>query len=195
MLRRSKRNQPAAVVGSEGFAQLYERTSTTIFSYFMRRLFEPEIALDLTAEVYAQALLARRRFRGTTAEEATHWLYGIARNQLLTYIRRGSTELKAVARLGIELPTIDAEDYERALDIADASALRSSLGEALSELSPEQQQAVWLRVVEELEYAEVADRLAISADAARARVHRGLRALAGHFTQATELEDLAHEGS
>lgn len=183
------------MLGSEEFSGFYKRTSTAVFAYFMRRLYEPEIALDLTAEVYAQALLSRRRFRGRSPEDATSWCFGIARNQLLTFIRRGRTERKAVSRLGVEVPAIGEEDYARALEIADASGFRSSLREALNELSPEQRQAVWLRVVDELEYAEVADRLAISTDAARARVHRGLRALAGHLVQITEREELAHERS
>jgi RNA polymerase sigma factor (sigma-70 family) len=50
---------------------------------------------------------------------------------------------------------------------------------ALAELGPEQREAVRLRVVDELGYPAIADRLGISEQAARARVSRGVRALAG----------------
>ena len=49
---------------------------------------------------------------------------------------------------------------------------------ALAELGPEQREAVRLRVVDELGYPAVAARLGVSEQTARARVSRGLRALA-----------------
>jgi RNA polymerase sigma factor (sigma-70 family) len=49
---------------------------------------------------------------------------------------------------------------------------------ALETLAPEQREALRLRVVMELGYPAVAARLGISQQAARARVSRGLRALA-----------------
>jgi RNA polymerase sigma-70 factor (ECF subfamily) len=48
----------------------------------------------------------------------------------------------------------------------------------LETLAPDQREALRLRVVLELDYASVAERLGISQQAARARVSRGLRALA-----------------
>ena len=57
---------------------------------------------------------------------------------------------------------------------------RAALGRqgALAELGPEQREAVRLRVVDELGYPAVAARLGVSEQTARARVSRGLRALA-----------------
>jgi len=46
-------------------------------------------------------------------------------------------------------------------------------------LPAEQREALQLRVVDELDYPTVADRLGVSEVAARARVSRALRALAG----------------
>jgi RNA polymerase sigma factor (sigma-70 family) len=57
--------------------------------------------------------------------------------------------------------------------------LRLMVLAALETLVPEQREALRLRVVLELDYAAVAERLGISQQAARARVSRGLRALAG----------------
>jgi RNA polymerase sigma-70 factor (ECF subfamily) len=49
---------------------------------------------------------------------------------------------------------------------------------ALADLGAEQREAVRLRAVDELGYPAIARRLGISEQAARARVSRGLRALA-----------------
>ena len=56
--------------------------------------------------------------------------------------------------------------------------MRRELSAALASLSDPVRSAVQLRIVEELPYAEVARSLRISEPAARARVSRGLAALA-----------------
>jgi DNA-directed RNA polymerase specialized sigma24 family protein len=57
------------------------------------------------------------------------------------------------------------------------------VADRLARLSPEQRNALRMRVVEELEYPEVARRLQASEEAARARVSRGLRQLAAELDQ------------
>jgi RNA polymerase sigma-70 factor (ECF subfamily) len=72
--------------------------------FLARRTADPEVALDLWGETFAQAVAGRRRYRGTTDEEAAGWLYAIARKQLAGYYRRGVTEGRAMKRLGLERP-------------------------------------------------------------------------------------------
>ena len=55
------------------------------------------------------------------------------------------------------------------------------LDEALAHLPEAQQQAIRLRVVEDLGYDEAAERLATTPQAVRARVSRGLSALRKHL--------------
>ncbi len=62
-------------------------------------------AADLTAETFAQALVSLGRFRGPTDESARGWLYGIARNLVRRYHRRGRVELATCQKLGIQLTT------------------------------------------------------------------------------------------
>ena len=61
---------------------------------------------------------------------------------------------------------------------ASLPGVRRQIAEALAELSDETRRAVELRVVDEQSYADVAAALQISETAARARVSRGLQALA-----------------
>ncbi len=69
-------------------------------------------------------------------------------------------------------------EIERIEDMAGLSEVAAPLAAAMDELPREQRMAVELRVVEECGYADIALRLGISEQAARARVSRGLRALA-----------------
>jgi RNA polymerase sigma-70 factor (ECF subfamily) len=81
-------------------------------------------------------------------------------------------------RLGVEPPALEAEEQIRIEELAALGELRSAVQGALAELGPEQREAVRLRVVDELGYPAVAARLGVSEQTARARVSRGLRALA-----------------
>jgi RNA polymerase sigma factor (sigma-70 family) len=178
-LRRSDHAASAAVGTAGGFAQLYERNSKRVLAFFARRVLDPELALDLTAETFAEAFLARERFRGRSEQDARSWLFGIARHQLSQYWRRGAAERRAIRRLGVSVPELSQADHDRVEELAASADLRAAARNGLSELSDGVRAAVQLRIVDELPYADVAGRLSISEGAARARVSRGLRALAG----------------
>ena len=87
-----------------------------------------EVANDLTAETFAQALVSLRRFRGSTEAEAVAWLYGIAHNLLRQYRRRERVESSARKRLGMTVR--DYAGYDEAEELADAQRLSPALEEA-----------------------------------------------------------------
>src|ERR1700742_3942750 len=73
--------------------------------FLARRTADPEGALDLWAETFADAAASVSRYRGTS-EPAT-WLYAIALHRLADYHRRGSAERRALDRLQLERPPAD----------------------------------------------------------------------------------------
>jgi RNA polymerase sigma factor (sigma-70 family) len=162
-----------------GFSRLYRSVAQDVVVFFARRTYDPEAAADLMAETFAKAYLGRRRFRGSTEEEARAWLFGIARRRFAMYVRRGKAEQRALRRLGLERPQLVEGEYARIEELAGLDAMRVTLAEQLDRLAPAQRWALELRVVRELPYPDVADRLGISEQAARARVSRALRALGG----------------
>jgi RNA polymerase sigma-70 factor (ECF subfamily) len=162
----------------EAFAHFYEEHVESLLAYLARRVYDADVALDLAHETFAQAYLARQRFRGSTDAEAAAWLYGIARRLLARYFRRSAVELRALRRLGLQAPRLDDAEEARLRDVADLDQLRAALRPELERLSREQRDALRLRVVDELPYSAVALRLGISEQAARARVSRGLKVLA-----------------
>jgi RNA polymerase sigma-70 factor (ECF subfamily) len=157
---------------------LYARHHDDLLLYLVRRTADPEVALDLWSETFAQAVAGRRKFRGGTEEEAAGWLYGIAKRQLARYFRRGYAEQRAMLKLGLERPPADEELLADIAHRAELDGLRVELAAALATLSESVREAVKLRVVEERPYNEIAQTLSISEQAARARVSRGLAALA-----------------
>ena len=159
---------------ADAVADLYAVMSERLLVFFARRTYDGEIALDLTAETFARALECRRQFRGDTEGRAAGWVWGIARNVLGEFFKRGRVERRALRRIGLEPPTVSDEEIERIEQLAGVHGLRAAVATALGELGADQRQALRLRVVEELEYPL----LGVSEATARARVSRGLRRLA-----------------
>jgi RNA polymerase sigma factor (sigma-70 family) len=159
----------------DAFHRFYERHALRLRGWLRRETGSTETANDLTAETFAQALVSLKRFRGSTEAEAVAWLYGIAHNLLHQYRRRQRVETAARTRVG--MPLRDYAAYDEAEELADAQGLAPALEAALAALPKHERQALDLRVVEELRFDEIAERLAVASPAARMRVTRALRAL------------------
>jgi RNA polymerase sigma factor (sigma-70 family) len=162
---------------ADAFAAFYEEYVARVSAYFVRRVFDPELAVDLTAETFALALERRRQFRGHSAHEEQGWLFAIAKSLLQAYWRKGRVEHAAVTRLGLERPSLGTEELEYLHHQAGMEALRGRLAQALDAVRPDQAAAIRARVIEERDYAEIAADFETTPDVIRARVSRGLRTM------------------
>lgn len=158
------------------FRELYDRHADDVLAYFFRRVFDAEVAADLLAETFAVAFERRRRFKDRGAPGAA-WIYGIAAKELSHWYRRRTVELRAVRRLGMTVPSLDDDSITRIEALIDGAAQRAAVAAALETLPAGERNAVSLRIVEELDYGEIAARLECTEGAARVRVHRGLARL------------------
>lgn len=174
---RFSRHDPTA------FSKFYREHAQPLLIYTTRRVYDVDTAFDLVSETFAKAFLKRRTFRGHTDAEAGAWLYAIASREIGQYFRRSAVHKKAMRRLNMETPLVTEDDEARILELAELDPLRSVVREELEKLSSGQREALQLRIVDDMDYAEVATRLEISEEAARARVARGLRALASALGQ------------
>jgi RNA polymerase sigma-70 factor (ECF subfamily) len=164
---------------AEAFVAFYRRHLPAILGFFLRRTRDPELTADLTAEVFAAALVAASRYRPGESPPLA-WLYGIAAHKLADSRRRGRVEDEARRRLALAPLSIDDDDLARVEEMADAGAAEA----ALSALPAAQRDAVLARVVHELPYADIADRMRCSELLVRQRVSRGLRALRAQIKEA-----------
>ena len=156
----------------ESYALFYQRHVDWVLGFLARRTRDPELAADITAEVFAAALIARHRFRPRDGTANT-WLFRIASNRLADAMRRGQAETRARRRLEMQpvLPTPSDIEMIEAL-AADLEVLA-----VVDELAPEQRAAVRARVLDERGYDEIAADLGVSEAVVRKRVSRGLGAL------------------
>ncbi len=158
------------------FRELYDRWAESILEYFVRRVFDVEVAADLMAETFAAAFESRAKFRDV-GRPGGAWLYGIASRKLSHFRRHHRVEMQAADRLGMERAEIDDESAAQIAALVDLDDLRVWVQTALASLSVAEREAVELRVIDELDYDEISARLQISNAAARTRVHRGLARL------------------
>lgn len=176
----------AAAGDPEAFAAFYRAYDERVLRFFARRVLDGEVALDLTAEAFAVALESRVQFRGRTTEEEQGWLFAIAHGLLARYYQRAKSEREAIHRVGVAMPHLEAWEHDRIEDIAGLDELPEQLARALDQLSFDQRTAVELRVIQDASYLEMARRLEVSEDVARARVSRALRALSQLLAPASE---------
>jgi RNA polymerase sigma factor (sigma-70 family) len=164
------------------FHALYVRHAGRIHAQHLRQTRDADAAHDLTAETFAQAWLVRERFRDEAGGSALPWLLGIARNVLLMSVRRRVLEQRACERLGLrdrlDGPPASAEPTD---------AWLTGLDDLFDELPEGHREALRLRVLEDRDYAGVAEALGTTQQAARVRVHRALRTLRTRLTDPKEL--------
>lgn len=169
---------------SRAIERLYERQADRLLAFFVRRTADPQIAADLWAETFAQVLAGDRRRGALSGDEDrdTALLFTVAQRQLTQYYRRGFAEQRAMKRLGLERPDFGSDPAQQFEHLVDLDELRGTVGGAVAQIPDGLRSAVQMRVVDQRPYPEVAASLAISEQAARARVSRGLKALA-HLLQ------------
>ena len=134
----------------QSFATLFEILYPKVLRYFILRgapdTVAEELAQDVLTAVYrhSDALRDRQLFFG--------WLFRIARNQLLQYVRKHHK--KDADTVAIE--DLDSQSTVR-MQTKDPTA--GSLREWLAPLEPQERQIMMLRYIEELGYQEISTAL------------------------------------
>ena len=147
-----------------------------MFGYFHRHTVCPEIAADLAAQTFAEALASIGRYDAERGAPRA-WLFGIANNVHRQWARRALVRKRASARIPLERLRAEESGLDRVEQLVDLDPLRQAILMGLQTLSPEMRTAVVLRVCHQMTYREVAARIGCSEINARVRVSRALRRL------------------
>jgi RNA polymerase sigma factor (sigma-70 family) len=156
----------------EAFTMFYRRHVSAVSAFHRRRVASAEVAFDLTAETFASLVAALDGFDPVRGS-ARGWLFAIAVNELRQALRRQRVEDRARRHLGLDPIALS----DRALEHVDARGSPGEFEQALGDLPAAEREAIELRILEELEYAEIAERVRCSQAVIRQRVSRGLRRL------------------
>ena len=155
----------------DAFAALVRLTFPAMYRHAHRRLIDPRAAEDAVQESLLRAYRALPALRGEYQVAA--WLHRIVANVCADEGNRRRREATANARLSAlpETPTPSAEETTGSAEVG------RMVTTAIATLPSSYREALVLRDILELEYADVASRAGITEDNARARVHRARAAL------------------
>jgi RNA polymerase sigma factor (sigma-70 family) len=168
---------PVRSIGTDpaAFTEFYRAHVDEVTRFVARRVADPQLVADVTAEVFVAVIEAAARYRGSTGGPRT-WLYGIARNVIAAEFRRSVREQRAESLVaGRRL--LDADDVDRLMEKIDAFRQVRKLLVELRALPEGERAVLELVSVDGLSVAEAAAVLNIGQVAARVRLHRARRAL------------------
>ncbi len=163
------------------FEAVYRAHHAVVLTFLSRRVNKPDVAGDLLAETFAALLILVRDEQRPLPEATLPWLLGTARHLVIDSYRRGRVEATARARLQMEPIVLDDEDLSRIEEVSAATDLLAALEQALP---PDQLEAVRARIIDERDYATIAQDLRCSEAVIRKRVSRGLGTLRRQLLEA-----------
>src|SRR5215472_6997023 len=152
---------------TEAFDELVTRYRTRVFGMIYNMVHNEQDAWDLAQDSFVKAWKSIQRFRGRSSFYT--WLYRIVMNVTIDWMRRkqvkaGSTEFDDTTRLkeidpaSKTAPKADALPYET----MQRNEIQTRIDQAIAQLTPEHRAVILMKVIEEMQYHEIAETLGCS---------------------------------
>jgi RNA polymerase sigma-70 factor (ECF subfamily) len=128
---------------------------------------------DLSQEVFVRVYRTLGSYRSAHGGFAT-WLTSVTRNLLIDHYRRSRRD-RITDSLDDAMPAVESKGSSgrRPDELALLGELSAQVQFALTKLSPELREAVILRDLQQLEYAEIQQVLAVPEGTVKSRINRG----------------------
>src|SRR3954464_10905357 len=147
----------------------------SLYGTALRLTRRPADAEDLVQDTYLKAFRSATQFQRGTNLKA--WLFTILHNTFRNMLRHDGRSPIDVDSEYVDQAPANAATEHSPEELLTRATLDVDLQAALDALPDAFRQAVWLRDVEELTYAEIADVLAVPIGTVMSRISRGRRAL------------------
>lgn len=160
--------QRASQFDTKALAEIYDTHSPGMYRYSMRLLGDVTLAEDCVAEAFARFLKSLQERRGPR-EHLQAYLYRIAHNWIVDFYRKQdeTSELSDALRSEADVPEEEAAKHVR----------QTQVRKAIHKLTPEQQQVISLKYLEEWSNEEIARALKKPVGAVKSIQHRALKSL------------------
>lgn len=163
----------------DAFEAFYRDHLETVRRFVARRVSDPHLAADMTADVFLAAIDAAGTYRADRGSPAG-WLLGVARNLLASEFRRQARQQHLQRRIsGRRL--LDADSLSRIEERIDAERETRRLYTALSTLKERDRALIELVAVDGMSVTDAAAVLGIKPATARVRLHRSRRLIQSHL--------------
>ncbi|MEG2365136.1 MAG: RNA polymerase sigma factor [Alistipes sp.] len=155
-----------ALAGDDmAFEYLFNRYRDAIRRLFVQRLSGEDDADDLLQETFIKVYINLQRYSATYT--FGQWVYTIARNTFIDYIRKRQDDLSIDERF--TSPASPAPNpEERVINLQQ----RTQIDHYLEALTPRYRQLIHLRFFDEFSYEEIALKLALPLGTVKTQIHR-----------------------
>ncbi|WP_340538504.1 RNA polymerase sigma factor [Nocardioides sp. GXZ039] len=154
----------------DAFEAFYREHLETVGRFVARRVDDPHLAADLTADVFLAAIAASDGYRSDLGRPVA-WLIGIARNVVADHVRRRFREHDATRRIaGRRL--LDADSITRIEERIDAERELRAVYAVLGDLPDKDRRLFELVALDGLSITDAASVLGVKPATARVRLHR-----------------------
>lgn len=153
--------------------ELVRRHTRRIYNICYRFVGNRTEAEDLTQDVFLRVYRTLVSYRSAHGGFAT-WMTSVTRNLLIDHYRRTKRD-RITDSLDDKMPVVEnkATSARRPDELALLGELSGQVQNALTRLSPELREAVILRDLQQLEYAEIQNVLAVPEGTVKSRINRG----------------------
>jgi RNA polymerase sigma-70 factor (ECF subfamily) len=152
---------------TEAFDELVTRYRTRVFSMIYNMVHNEQDAWDLAQDSFLKAWKSIKRFRGRSSFYT--WIYRIVMNVTIDWLRKkhvkgvdaefdDATQLREVDPASKTVPQTEALPYE----MMERDEIRTRIGKAIAQLSPEQRAVILMKEIEGMQYHEIAEALGCS---------------------------------
>lgn len=155
---------------TDAFARVYDHFFTQVYRYVRFRL-PPEIAEDITADIFVRVWEKLHRYRVQGSVPFGAWVFRIARHMVIDAYRSHRTVDELPETLA------DPDHFNRADDRVQREQLLHMVRSALDQLPRRYREVLLLTFVAELPYHEVARALRMTEGGVRILKMRALRTL------------------
>ena len=160
----------AIATDADAFEVFYRENLETVRRFVARRVADPHLAADLTAEIFLAAVDSASSYRPDRGVPVA-WLIGVARHVVATEFRRQSRDRAVVGRIsGRRL--LDADSLGRIEERIDAERMARKLYNVLAALPHRDRALMELVALDGLSITEAAAVLGVKPGTARVRLHR-----------------------
>ena len=159
------------------FEKYYRQYFTQVRGYILKRVFNEQMAEDLTMDVFCTVWDKFEVFDESKASFQT-WLYVIVNNKLKNYYRDRKDNVELDESIAIE--DNQADEIVEAIQLQD---MREQLYTALEELNETQRKIVIYKYFKDMNANEIADLLGLSAGNVRILLKRALDKIRFYFNQ------------
>ncbi len=146
----------------DAYNVLVSRWEKRVYNYLLRLVRDREDALDLAQDVFLKAFQNLKKLEDPSRFGA--WLFRIAHNEAYSLLRKNRPE----SELAIEPSTAGLSSRMFPVE------LNLSVESALARLSPDQREAVMLKVYQGFKFEEMSEILSCPVSTVKSRVYTGL---------------------